>query len=128
MKYEINKYQKSVKASIFGIAKREAVYYNNGISCGCFLKYDDTLSVNNLKENLIESSETTVLDMYCPQGDKLHDSIPSFINKKRLDSILQNTLATNSKTLAITVAYKNFLVGEAYNNGVDVETRLLGFL
>jgi len=46
VKYEIDKDQKLVKTSLFGIAKREAVYYNNGISCGCLLKYADTIPEN----------------------------------------------------------------------------------
>jgi CubicO group peptidase (beta-lactamase class C family) len=127
VKYEIDKDQKLVKTSLFGIAKREAVYYNNGISCGCLLKYADTIPANITERKIVENNDANSSELHWPQGNKLHDSIPNFINKKRLDSILQNSLAANTKTLAITVAYNNFLVGEAYNSGVDAETRLLGW-
>lgn len=121
--YSIDSVNKKVTASLFGLAKQKATYYETEHSCGCLLGTPN-FPVRDGAQSLTLEEDLTLM---WPQGDKLHDSIPDHIDVERLDEIAENTLKANPGTLAITIAYKDLLVGEYYNKGVEKGTRLLGW-
>lgn len=125
-KYSIDSAKKQVKVSLFGLAKQTAVYYEKGNSCGCLIGNSD-FPDQETKKTYSHQVEKEVSETLWPQGDKLHHVIPEHIDIIKLRAILKNTLKANPDILALTIAYKNLLVGEEYNEGVDRNTRLLGW-
>ena len=121
--YSIDSVEKQVTASLFGLAKQKATYYETENSCGCLLGTPN-FPIRKARQ-LLPSKENA--ELLWPEGDKLHDTIPENVDVKRLNDIAKNTLEASPATLAITVAYKDLLVGEYYNKGVDKSTRLLGW-
>lgn len=121
--YAIDSTNKQVDASFLGLGQQTARYYENANSCGCVLGTPDFAIAEVAPSSPWDESSETLW----PQGDKMHDTLPDFIDVAQLDTIVTHTLDANPGTLAITVAYKNLLVAEAYNKGVDKSTRLLGW-
>ena len=121
--YTVDSIKKQVNASFLGLGQQTAHYYENANSCGCLLGTPNFPVANLAPAPTLNSSSETLW----PRGDKMHDTLPDYIDGAQLDSIVTHTLKTNPGTLAITVAHKNLLVAEAYNTGVDKNTRLLGW-
>ena len=118
--YSIDSVNKKVTASLFGLARQKATYFETEHSCGCLLGTPN-FPVGDATQSFVMEEDSTLI---WPLGDKLPDTIPANIDVGRLDEIAGSTLQANPGTLAITIAYKNLLVGEYYNQGVDRSTRL----
>lgn len=118
--------RKEVEASFFGWAKQKAVYYENGPSCGCLVGKSNFPQEVHSQMNSEEVREENTKQFW-PQGDQLKEAIPPNIAIDQLNTLISNTLHSNPKIFAITVAYKDFLLAEQYNQGVNENTRLLGW-
>ena len=128
--YTINEKDSSVTATVWGLAKKKAIY-RKGIGC--------TL-INDFSEKQIRSQRFIIPQvpfqntdtMQWPYGDKLADSIPVSVNVKQLNNTLENTFKElkNSKqtyTRAILVIYNGQLIAEKYADGFDKNTVMLGW-
>ena len=119
----------SVTATVFGMAKRKAVY-RKGLGCALLA---------NTKEEKIKAQAITLPPqpfdpdtVAWPLGSVLPDTLPAGINYAKLKSLLLSTIDSPDstpvkKTLAVAVVYNNILVGEAYAPGIDKNTPLLGW-
>ena len=119
--YTINHEDKTVEATLFGLAKQTARYYEQGHSCGCVLG-ETNFPTARAKQDRGEPS-----DRWWPQGDRMRDSVPEGVQQAVIQAVLKHTLEANEGVLAITVAYGEHLVGEAYQKGVTADSRLLGW-
>ncbi len=126
VKYSVDSTKMQVKASFLGLVKQTASYYKNGNSCGCIIGEPD-FSNQEMKDSYLSQVKKDASEVLWPQGNELNYVIPQNIDSLKIKNILKNTLKANSEILAITVAYKNFLLGEEYSEGVDKNTRLLGW-
>lgn len=129
-KYKIDKVDRSVTATVFGMAKKKAVY-RDGLGC--------TL-VNELNEATIRQQSSPVPlqntpqadAVYWPEGNKAATFIPANIDYTRLNKVCtQEVLKTNAKgrheTRALLVVYDGRLVNEKYAPGFDKNSKMLGW-
>lgn len=138
VEFEIDGEGKTVTASLFGMAERKAFFYQKGKICGCVLDSVDNINRllndnfpagstgNDLKELPADSLSAVPLNGFNPDSP-LPDSLSKKIDLAKLKEVLKTTVDSNPATLAITVAYKNFLVAENYADGVTKDSRLLGW-
>ena len=129
-KYEINMQDSSVIASVFGFAKRKAIY-RKGIGC--------TL-INDFTEAQIRSQNFSIPpppmanrdSIPFPYGDKISDTIPSNINTAKLNAAV-NAAFTESvankkqRTRAVIVVYDGKLIAEKYAPGFTKDTKMYGW-
>jgi CubicO group peptidase (beta-lactamase class C family) len=128
--YTVNEKDSSVTGSVFGFAKKKAIY-RKGVGC--------TL-INDLSEAAIRAQhfDFPVLPaintdtIAWPLGDKLPDSITGNINKNAMDQALQNALNETDNgrpayTRAVVVIYDGQLVAEKYATGFNKNTVMLGW-
>jgi len=125
VKYTINREEKYVEASLFGIGKHRAYYYQTEDNCGCNLNIDKNNRKLSGKSPL---NKNLILDTIAwPYGDKLSDTVFEGVDLEKIKQIVHQTLDTNSATRAITIVYKNNLIAEEYAPGITATTRLLGW-
>jgi CubicO group peptidase (beta-lactamase class C family) len=129
-KYEISMQDSSVTASVFGFAKRKAIY-RKGIGC--------TL-INDLTEAQVRSQVFSIPppiainpdSVLFPLGDKINDTIPPGIDITKLNAAV-NAAFTESvpnkkqRTRAVLVVYDGKLVAEKYASGFTKNTRMYGW-
>ena len=129
-KYSVSMQDSSVTATIWGMAKKKAIY-RKGIGC--------TL-INDLTEQQIRSQVFSIPapallntdTIPWPYGDKLPDTIPSNINIAQLNAAVNKAFAEpykdkKQRTRAIVVVYNGQLVAEEYAPGFSKDTRMYGW-
>lgn len=128
--YEVNYKDSSVTCSLFGFAKRKAIY-RKGLGATV---------VNELSEKQIRSQSFRLAarpsiktdTIPWPMGDKLVEGFPSGIDSVRLAKAVTNifyetdTLNPN-RTRAVIVIYNNQIAAERYAPGFTRDTRLTGW-
>ncbi|HVG40734.1 MAG TPA: serine hydrolase, partial [Chitinophagaceae bacterium] len=128
--YSVNEKDSSVTGSVWGFAKRKAIY-RKGFGC--------TL-INDISEETLRKQHFPLQfsipqnrdSIYWPYGEKIKDSIPGTVNKVQLQQAINNALqaTANSKpayTRAVLVLYDGNIVGEQYASGFDKNTLMLGW-
>jgi hypothetical protein len=120
----------SVTASILGLARQKAIF-RKGLGC--------TL-VNQLSEAMIRQQPVLtaippLIDqdtINWPKGDRLSDSLPPSIDRKKLQKAIQYAFIEKDtlhlwRSRAVVVVYDGQLVGEQYAAGFDRKTRQLSW-
>lgn len=128
--YKINEKDRSVTGSVWGFAKRKAIF-RQGLGC--------TL-INDLSEAQIRGQRFVLPSTVnanndsipWPYGDKITNSSPTVIDKKLLQQAIDNVMHTTSGgkpayTRAVLVIYDGQIAGEQYAPGFDKNTVLLGW-
>lgn len=128
--FEVNYEDSSVTCSLWGFAKRKAIY-RKGLGCTV---------VNELSEKQIRSQPFRIAvapainpdTIPWPMGDKVVDSfsfgIDSFALANAVENIFRETDTLNpNRTRAIIVLYNNQIIAEQYAPGFLKSTRLTGW-
>lgn len=129
-KYEVNTKDSSVTATVWGMAKRKAIY-RKGI--GCTLINDCT--EQQLRSQVFAIPPPPPLNMDTtpwPYGDKMPDTFPSNINAVKLKAAVGTAFRAPYKnkkprTRAIIVVYKGQIVSEQYAPGFSKDTKMYGW-
>ena len=129
-RYNFNMDDSSVTASVFGFAKRKAIY-RNGIGC--------TL-INGISEAQLRSQAFFVPpapgqntdSIPWPSGDMIVDSMPAAINETDLKEAVDKAFTEpyagkKQRTRAVIVVYNGQLVAEKYASGFDQNTKMYGW-
>ncbi len=125
----VNVEEKSVTSTVFGLAKRKAIY-RDGLGA--------VIVLNTPEVELKKTSFTIPEPGYAqdtipwPKGDLLLKNKPAGVNYTRLNELLDTCFdVTGSeprkKTLGIAVVYNNQLIAEKYLNGYDYKTMFHGW-
>ena len=128
--YEVNEKDSSVTGSVWGFAKRKAIF-RHGL--GCTLINDFAESAVRSQHFMLASAPTTNYDSIpWPSGDKITDSAPAHIDKALLQQAIDNVMhaTTGGKpayTRAVLVLYDGKIAGEQYAPGFDKHTVMLGW-
>jgi CubicO group peptidase (beta-lactamase class C family) len=128
--YTINEEDSSVTGSVWGLAKRKAIY-RKGLGC--------TL-VNDFSEQEIRSQPYTLAPAVYPNcdsipwpyGDKMTDGIPPTVDTMALQRTIDGAMQTTwegkpAYTRAVVVVYDGRIVAEQYAPGFDKNTVMLGW-
>ncbi len=122
-KLEVDTVAKTVTGSFFGFGKQVAVY-RQGIGCALVADadFDDVRAMRSVVPVYPAYPDVE----YWPVGDKFYDSIPACVDKEKLDKALEAALKEGN-TRAVLVAYDTLFMDEAYAEGFDATTPLLGW-
>jgi len=128
--YTVNMEDSSVTGSVWGFAKKKAIY-RKGVGCTI---------INDITEKELRAQHFTRPSMTdrrndtakWPVGEAVPDSLPARVNKQEMDLALSNAFndMNNGKstlTRAIVVIYDGQLVTEKYAPGFDKNTVMLGW-
>lgn len=121
--------EKSVTSTVFGLAKRKAIY-RDGLGAVIVLETPETeLKQSGFTLPEPEYSQDTVL---WPKGDVLPQAKAAGVNFERLNELIDTCFdAPDSnplkKTLGIVVVYDDQLIAEKYLNGYNYKTMFHGW-
>lgn len=118
-----DKENRSVTSSFLGMAKQTAVY-RDGL--GCALVADANIVDVKKQKFTPQFPDYDADTVFWPTGNKMRDTIISNINIKKLNKAIKEAL-NEGHTRGIVVAYDTLFMTEAYNNGFNKDTRILGW-
>ncbi|PID67684.1 MAG: serine hydrolase [Flavobacteriia bacterium] len=126
VKYNIDTTRRIVEASVFGLMKRKAVFYDN---VGCQL-----VQKGETPKIIVDHpvSNNCPLATYYPYGLEDHkDTLFSNINYNKLDKAVRLAFDKPDRdslmTRALIVLYKDHIIAEKYDEGFDKNTKILGW-
>jgi len=125
-KYEIDKENLRVTASVFGMMKRTAVYHED-LGCQLILKgeTEPVIEYFPVPHNCPESAP------YPLGNEEQKDTILSNINYEKLKKVVTNTFdkvgVDSLKTRSILVIYNDIIIAEKYATGFDKHSPILGW-
>ncbi|MFL5748343.1 MAG: serine hydrolase domain-containing protein [Niastella sp.] len=129
--YTINREDSSVTGSVWGFAKRKAIY-RTGV--GCTLVNDlSEAEIRNQHFNLPAIPPQNRDSIAWPYGDKISDSLPPNFDNKALQQAIDSAMQMPSKrgtpayTRAFLVVYDGNIVGERYASGFNKNTVQIGW-
>ncbi len=128
--YTVNQADQSVTASLWGFAKKKAIY-RDGL--GCTLIND--LTEEEIRKQVFNKAMIKRMNpdsIAWPMGDKIVDSIPSEVNQQVLNQAIANVMQSSynnklSHTRAVVVLYDGHLIAEQYAKGFDKNTVMTGW-
>jgi len=130
--YEVNEKDSSVTASVFGLAKRKAIF-RKGLGCSLVVEMSEE-ELRNQKINLYSAAKPNADTIAWPQGDKLPDTISKKINREKLQAAIDQAFVETDtvrsrqvRTRAVVVAYDGNIVGEKYGVGFDKNSKQIGW-
>jgi CubicO group peptidase (beta-lactamase class C family) len=126
----VDKKDSSVTASVFGFAKHKAIY-RKGIGCTLINDFSEQ-EIRSQHFDLPSSSNINRDSVPWPQGNKITDSVPAFVNKELLGHAIHDAMSEtfeekNPFTRAVIVIYDGKIVAEQYAPGFDRNTVMLGW-
>ncbi len=119
----------SVTASVFGLARRKAIY-RAGLGCTLVTGITET---DIRKQPLPAFAAPVAADSnWWPAGDRLPDTLPAGVDRQRLNTAIGKAFQEKDtthpvRTRAVLVVYRGQLVGEAYGDGYTASMPLLGW-
>ncbi|MGB4849365.1 MAG: serine hydrolase, partial [Saprospiraceae bacterium] len=126
---EINTKDSVVSSSVFGLARKYAVY-RKGLGCSLAIGTDwKTLRNAQLQIATLPAIDQDTIPW--PDGNLLSDPLPQF-DKTKLDATIQKAFLEPNKekpirTRAVVVVYKGQIIGEQYAEGFSKSTRQAGW-
>jgi hypothetical protein len=130
--FAINYSDSSATGSVFGLAKRKAIY-RKGLGCTLLVEMSEE-ELRNQKVNTYKPSPTIADTLAWPMGDKLTNRITDKIDSQKLALALgrafeerDTSLLQLRRTRAVVVLYDGQLVAEKYAKGFDRNSRLIGW-
>jgi CubicO group peptidase (beta-lactamase class C family) len=127
---EVDFRDSSVTSTVWGMAKKKAIYRKG---TGCTLIND--INENELKSQTFSIPAPPLLNadtIPWPYGDKTADTIPSTVDKTKLDAAVNNAFTEphpgkKQRTRAIVVVYNGQLIAEKYAPGFNKYTKMYGW-
>ncbi|MEA3462552.1 MAG: serine hydrolase [Bacteroidota bacterium] len=121
--------EKSVTSTVFGLAKRKAVF-RDGL--GVVIVLDRPEAELKAESYRIPDPGYSQDTIAWPIGDLMPESMPEGVDYQKLESILDEAIDDPDeepfkKTLGVAVVYDNELIGEKYLEGYDAWTRFHGW-
>ncbi len=126
---DINYKDSVASSSVFGLARRFAVY-RKGLGCTLAIG-TDWKTLRNSQIQIATASATNQDTILWPDGNLISDSIPKF-DKAKLDATIEEAFLEPNKekpirTRAVVVVYKGQIIGEQYAEGFSKTTRQAGW-
>ncbi|MDQ6889742.1 MAG: serine hydrolase, partial [Bacteroidota bacterium] len=130
VKNVINIEDSSVTSSVLGLAKKRAIY-RKGIGCTLI----NNISEEQLRWQSFIIPETPVVQrdsLPWPYGDKVNDSIPSAVNKDKMNAAVEKAFTEpnprkKQRTRAVVVLYDGQLITEKYAPGYGMDSKMYGW-
>lgn len=121
---EVDKKEKLIEASAFGLLKRKAIY-REGLGSVLLTKdYDENTAY------LVPKRTKTTTNLSYPYGDlPQKDTLFTNVDYKALQAVVDNAFTNNEvqKTRSVLVLYKDQILAEKYTEGFDQNSLLQGW-
>jgi len=114
---KVNKEEKSVTASIFGLFPRKAIY-RGALGCCITKGYNE----DELKQQAFERPTIENIPL-----DTAINGLKDEIDFKLLNTALDSVFEGEERTRGVVILYKNKLIAERYGDGFNQSTPLLGW-
>jgi len=122
---KVNTEKKSVTSNVFGLKKRTAIY-REGI--GVVVINDD---YNENEPFLVPKRDTQPKQLPFPYGDlPQKDTVFSNIDYEKMEGVVESYFNQNTPedlTRSLLIVYKNQIIAEKYAEGINMNTKLLGW-
>ncbi len=127
--YSVNMQDSSVTASVLGLARKKAVF-RSGLGATLVSGISEA-ELRSQRMDLAEPPRVNPDSLPWPDGDQIADSLTPGLDKKHLDSILEDLFSQgvlhHQPTRALIVLYKGQLVAERYAPGFSKNTKQNGW-
>lgn len=128
--FEIDMKDSSVTGSVFGLAKRKAIY-RSGIGATVINGLPEE-TIRKQVFNIPPAPQLNMDTIAWPMGDKVVDSIPAGIDKALLEIALNKAFEEpfadkQVRTRAVAIVYNGQLLAEKYADGINKNTQLYGW-
>lgn len=130
--FAINYNDSSATGSVFGLARRKAIY-RKGLGCTLVVERSE----EGLRRQKIKIHQPSIVNpdtIAWPAGDQLPDSISKKIDKEKLALALTHAFVEKDtdrlklrRTRAVVVVYDGQLIAEKYAKGFDKNSRHIGW-
>jgi CubicO group peptidase (beta-lactamase class C family) len=128
--FKVDYADSSVTGSVFGMAKRKAIY-RNGLGATVISE----LSEQQIRSQIFRLPEKPRLNtdtFSWPMGDRLTGSFPAGVDSIKLSAAIENIFQEKDtilpiRTRAVVVLYKGQLIAERYADGFNAHTKLAGW-
>lgn len=130
--FEVSWKDSSVTGSVFGLAKRKAVF-RKGLGCSLVVEMsEEELRKQKINHYSIPNRDADTIPW--PSGDKLPDTISRKINTEKLQAAVDQAFvetdtikARQVRTRAVVVVYEGNIVAEKYGVGFDKNSKQIGW-
>lgn len=129
--FSVNYADSSATASVFGLAKRKAIY-RKGLGCTLVNEITEE-ELRKQRWNVAAPPRVNQDTIPWPTGNKMPDSVNLFgynldlLNKTINDAFEESGEEKNRRTRAVVVIHDGNLIAEKYADGFDQNTRLTGW-
>jgi CubicO group peptidase (beta-lactamase class C family) len=128
--YEVNYRDSSVSVSLFGLAKRTAIF-RNGLGATLVAEIPEA-EVRAQRFRLASKPVLNTDELPWPAGDLVDSTLPAGIDTMVLKQTLETAFAEKDttkrvRTRAVVVVYQGKIIGEKYAEGFSKDTRLTGW-
>lgn len=128
--FEANYQDSSATGSVFGLAKRKAVY-RKGLGCSLVVEMSEE-ELRSQKVNLPQPPPVDPDTLAWPMGDLINDTIVASINNKKLAQVMDNAFSEPGpkklrRTRAVIVVHNGKIVAERYAPGFSATSKLIGW-
>lgn len=128
--YTVNIEDSSVSTSVFGFAKRKAIY-RKGLGATLINGINET-ELRKQSINVISPSSFNQDTINFPQGNRIKDIIDTGVDKQQLNTAINDAFNEPDKkqqrqTRAVVVVYDGKIVGEKYANGYSINSKQLSW-
>jgi len=128
--FEFNVSDSSATGSVFGFAKRKAIY-RKGLGCTLLSEIEET-ELRNQKFNLAQSPAVNQDSIQWPSGNIVKDTTLEGLDYGKINEVVADAFTEpgeekNRRTRAIIVIYDGQIIAEKYADGFTRNSRLLGW-
>jgi len=128
--FTVNMEDSSVSASVFGFAKRKAIY-RKGLGSTLISGISEA-ELRNQSINVTDAFSFNQDTIIFPQGNRINDSINAGVDKEKINAAIKDAFNEPSneqqrQTRAVIVVYNDQIIGEKYAKGYSVNSRQLSW-
>ena len=128
--FKVNYADSSVTGSIFGMAKRKAIY-RNGLGATVVSELDEQ-QIRSQQMTLPTKPQVNTDTIAWPMGDRITGSFPEAFDSSKLQSAIENIFKEKDtilpiRTRAVVVVYNGQVIAEHYADGFNAHTKLAGW-
>jgi Beta-lactamase len=128
--YSVNIEDSSVSSSVFGFAKRKAIY-RKGLGATLISGISET-ELRKQSINLTNALPFNQDTINFPQGNLINDTINTGVDKEQINAAIKDAFnepynKQQRQTRAVVVVYNGQIIGEKYANGYSVNSKQLSW-
>lgn len=128
--FEVNYADSSVTGTVFGLARRKAIY-RKGLGCSLLVQMEED-EFRGLKANLASLPAVNQDSVKWPTGDLSSDTILANVDNEKIKGVLDEAFSEPGpdklrRTRAVVVVYDGKIIAERYADGFNQDSKLIAW-